>query len=573
MIARLQRVASLALATATAVGMAFGPARAQEATGVVRGTVRSSATSAPIANVQVTVLNTRLGALTGEDGSFAINAVPSGAQRLRARILGYAPSEQSVTVQAGSTTTVDFSIAAAAVALDELVVTGTAGQARRREVGNAIGTIKFSEVPEAATDASALLQGRVPGVSVSGGSGNAGAGSSIRLRGNTSLALSNQPLIYVDGVRTRSDPYPKNVPATGYEGRSANVTSSPLNDINPDDIDRVEILKGAAATTLYGTEAAAGVIQIFTKRGVAGAAVWSAHVNQGYNELRPFGTSDAPYLFMEPWLRRGRREGYALSVGGGSVAGLRYFVSGGLEDNKGVLPLDREQKYSVRGNFGFTPIPKLTLEWSTSYTNDDLQNTAAGNNAHGLTLNAFRRKRNYFANDDPAVISQTLDYQLNTYIRRVILGGTATFTPFANQTNRFTVGLDRGDVENRNLRPFGFFGAPLGIISDQRWVGQTLTADYVGNLEWQPTPALRSTLGWGAQSATTETNDVSGYAEVLPGSGIPTVSSGAQFLAFESRQRVINAGFFLQNLFGFRERYFLTLGARVDGNSAFGSAL
>ena len=83
-----------------------------------------------------------------------------------------------------------------------------------------------------------------------GSTGSTGAGASIRLRGNTSVALSNQPLIYVDGVRTRSDEYPKNVPPAGSNLRSTNYNASPLNDINPDDIERIEVLKGAAATTL-----------------------------------------------------------------------------------------------------------------------------------------------------------------------------------------------------------------------------------------------------------------------------------------------------------------------------------
>ena len=114
-----------------------------------------------------------------------------------------------------------------------------------------------------------------------------GAGSSIRLRGNTSVALSNQPLVYVDGVRVRSDEYPKNVPAAGGQNlRSSHVNASPIDDINPDDIERVEVLKGAAASTLYGTEAAAGVIQIFTKRGAAGNAQWTAQVNQGVAKER-----------------------------------------------------------------------------------------------------------------------------------------------------------------------------------------------------------------------------------------------------------------------------------------------
>ena len=134
------------------------------------------------------------------------------------------------------------------------------------------------------------------GVSVAGGTGNSGAGAAIRLRGTTSVALTNQPLIYVDGVRTRSDEYPRNGIFSGTTQRGANANGGPLNDINPEDIERIEIVKGAAAATLYGTDAAAGVIQIFTKRGAQGAAKWNVQLNTGIAKLQKFGTDSVPLL-------------------------------------------------------------------------------------------------------------------------------------------------------------------------------------------------------------------------------------------------------------------------------------
>lgn len=550
-------------------------------TGTVRGRVIRTGSNTPVANAQVVVAGTRAGAITGDDGRFTIPAVPSGEHRIRVRTVGYTPLEQVVRVPAGGEATVDFALVPAVISLDEVVTTGTATAARKREVGNSVGTIRMSDVAEASTDVSKLLQGRVAGVNVAGSGANAGAGSSIRLRGNTSVALSNQPLVYIDGVRVRSDEYPKNVPQTGFQGRSANVNASPLNDINPDDIDRIELLKGAAATTLYGTEAAAGVIQIFTKRGAQGAPVWTAQVTQGFNKERPFAPdvvdpvdgANAKYLYMDPWLRTGYRQGYALSLAGGTAAGANYFFSGGFDDNDGVMPLDNERKYLLRGNVGVQPIPKLRLDATASYTNDRITNTPAGNNAHGLTLNAFRRDRNYFGSANVDTISQVLSYEITSTINRMILGGTATHQFNEHLQNKLTLGLDRADVENRQLRPYGFAAAPQGIISDQRWASHTVTADYVGSFDWTFAMPLRSTFAWGAQSTAADVQDVSGYAEGFAGPGVPTVSSGALKQAFENRQRVITAGLFVQELLGFRDRYFLTLGARVDGNSAFGSNL
>lgn len=563
-------------------GIPGGPLHAQEgSTGTVRGRVMRSGSDTPIANAQVLVVGTRSGAMTGDDGRFTIPSVPTGEQRIRVRTVGYSPLDRVVQVPAGGDVTADFALTAAVISLDEVVTTGTATAARKREVGNSVGTIKISEVLEASTDVSRLLQGRVAGVNVAGSGGNAGAGSAIRLRGNTSVALSNQPLVYIDGVRVRSDEYPKNVPQTGFQGRSANVNASPLNDINPDDIDRIELLKGAAATTLYGTEAAAGVIQIFTKRGSLGRPQWTAQVTQGLNKERPFAPDvadpvdgvNAKYLYMDPWLRTGHRQGYALSLAGGTSGGTTYFFSGGFDDNDGVMPLDNERKYLLRGNVGVQPIAQLRLDATASYTNDVISNTPAGNNAHGLTLNAFRRDRNYFGSANVDTISQVLTYEITSTINRVILGGTATHQFNEHLQNKVTLGLDRADVENRQLRPYGFAAAPQGIISDQRWASHTVTADYVGSFDWTFGFPLRSTFAWGAQSTTADVQDVSGYAEGFAGPGVPTVSSGALKLAFENRQRVITAGAFLQELLGFKDRYFLTLGARVDGNSAFGSNL
>ncbi len=582
MFARRSSIAVLALGVLAALGLIAPPAAAQQPTGIVRGTVVQSGTRAPLPNVQVLVTGTRIGAVTNGSGAFSIANVPVGPRRLQARLIGYAPAERGVVVAAGEPVTAEFVLAASATSLDAVVVTGTAGSARRREVGNSISQLDVTASPEAPTNLSNLLQGRIAGASVQMSGGSAGAGSSIRLRGNSSVALSNQPLVYVDGVRVRSDEYPKNVPPAGSNLRGSNVHASPLNDIDPDDIERVEVIKGAAATTLYGTEAASGVIQIFTKRGKAGKAVWSLQTSQGVNTERPFGVDDgkecsarvgcAKYLYINPWLRTGRRQEYTGSVSGGQENGLRYFVSAGLDDNEGVLPKDFERKVAVRGNFGFQPTSKLTVEWNTAYSTDSISNTPAGNNAAGITLNAFRRDRNYFGSANIDTISQVLSYDLSTGINHLILGSRVALAQTANVNHRLTFGLDRSEVENRNLRPYGFVSQPTGALSDQRWSSQLLTAEYVGSFE-RDLGGLHSNFAWGGQSNTTDTRDLQGYTEGFPGPGVPVVSSGSQWNATEQRIRVITAGFFLQEIIGWKDRLFLTAGLRVDGNSAFGKNL
>src|SRR6185503_9369397 len=222
--------------------------------------------------------------------------VPVASYRIRAQMIGHRPVENPVTVTAGGTATQDFVLRTQVIALDEVVVTGTAGAARQREVGNAVAQVDVNKIQEAPANVGSLLQGRATGMTVTQSSAAAGSGSMIRLRGNVSVAMSNQPLIYVDGVRLRSDGYARNVPPTGSDLRSGNDIASPMNDINPNDIERIEVIKGAAAATLYGTEAAAGVIQIFTKNGHSGKPQWTFETDQGFSHALKFGPdpSSAP---------------------------------------------------------------------------------------------------------------------------------------------------------------------------------------------------------------------------------------------------------------------------------------
>lgn len=600
----------------TAVALAIltvAPLQAQQ-TGTISGRVVTEGGGQPIDGAQVYLVGTTLGTRTAATGRYTIANVPAAQYRVRAQMIGFRPVDQTVTVAAGQTVTLDYTMKQQAISLDALVVTGTAGTARAREVGNSISQIDLTTVQPPA-NVGLLLQGRSAGMTVMPSSGMAGSGSMIRLRGNVSVAMSNQPLIYVDGVRIRSDGYQRNVPPTGTPLRSGNDVASPLNDINPNDIERVEVIKGAAASTLYGTEAAAGVIQIFTKRGATGQPQWTVDVTQGFVQALPFGPdpSEAPpgdtiwacatlnpcrgtmqayrdsfpdrfaglptrgvsraggtskYLFIDPWLRDGYQQRYTVSLGGGAEA-LRYYVSGSTTDEEGVLPNDKEAKKVIRGNFSFTPVSNLLFSWNTSYTKNAISNTAAGNNAHGLTLNSFRRDRNYASNDRPEIVETMLNQEITSDIDHLITGGTANWSPSVSFTNKFTVGYDLAQIENRNLRPFGFILAPTGIISSRRNTYQNLTFDYSGSYV-RPISGLRSTLSWGGQWVTTENRETSAYGENFPGPGKPIVSSAGTTLGFEERQRVINGGFFGQALFDLSNRYFLTVGGRVDGNSAFG---
>ena len=577
---------------------AFANDAAAQERGRIVGRVTETGSGAPVGEVQVHIPGQAIGVLSRQDGRFVILNVPVGTHTLRAERIGLGTVDQQVTVTAGGTAEVNIEMETAALGLDEIVVTGTAGASRRREVGSTINQINTAELTERPADVTDLLTGAAPGVEVTVGGGGAGQGSKIRLRGSNSLEMGSDPIIYIDGVRMMSGHFP-NQAAKDQGNRSANVTQSPLDMINPNDIERIEIIKGSAATTLYGTEASAGVIQVFTKRGSTGAPVWNAEIQQGtmwsqrfqvagYDHRYDYGDGtqgplqSSKYWFMDPWictgfLKCGDRMGhtawtqaYSASVRGGGE-NLQYFSSGEYFDELGNTPNDALEKWSVRGNFTYTPVADLQLQWNTAYTNQFQTNSPQGNNAEGLELNVFRQKANYFTNNNPDLIDRVFDWTLQSQIERFTTGGTATYSPMANLTNRLTIGYDFAAQESRNIRPFGFFAHPEGIVHNSTFQKRVLTFDYVGSYSFDVLSDVRSSFSWGGQAVGDDERQVEGYGRGFPGAAEPTVSSAALTQGYEEREKVWNAGFFLQNIFDISNRYFLTLGMRVDGNSAFGT--
>ncbi len=228
----------------------------------------------PTAGVAVTVEGTTLGGMTREDGTYRITGVTAGSRTVVARRVGFSPARQTVTV--GSTdVTVNFTLTAAPMSLDAVVTTAT-GQQRRVELGNTIAAVDVTERKEvsAVTSMGDLLKAQATGVTIN--TANVmGTAPTIRIRGISSRALSNDPIWVIDGVRMTSD-------VSGFgTGSSHTSTPSRINDIDPEEVESIEIVKGPSAATLYGTDAANGVIVVTTKKGRAGPARWTFHVERG----------------------------------------------------------------------------------------------------------------------------------------------------------------------------------------------------------------------------------------------------------------------------------------------------
>jgi TonB-dependent SusC/RagA subfamily outer membrane receptor len=253
------------------VGTIFG-----QQFGEIRGTVYDRETNNPLPAASVVIVGTTIGAATDINGNYIIKNVRPGTYKVQARFVGYGSQTKDVTVRAGETATVDFYLAPTALQLDEVVVTGTGTALEKRSVGNTVGTITIKDIEIAPVRSiTEVLQGRVSGLVALPSSGQAGSAAAIRLRGLVSISQDNQPLIYVDGVRIDNANIDYGTVWTGGQHPSR------LNDIVPADIERIEVIKGAAATTLYGTQAANGVIQIFTKKGITGQPTISFMIERG----------------------------------------------------------------------------------------------------------------------------------------------------------------------------------------------------------------------------------------------------------------------------------------------------
>jgi len=357
--------------------------------GTISGTITDAGTNQPLVAAQVFITGTTLGSSTGADGKYSISGVQPGTVEVSVRRIGYASTTRQVQVAEGQTATADFALASAAVSLSEIVVTAT-GEQRKREIGNAVSTIDASKQTElkAPTNIATLIQGNATGVDITSASGTVGNAANIKIRGNTSINLDNTPIIYVDGARINTDARSRGV---------GGAMSDRMLDIDPSNIASIEIVKGPAAATLYGTEAAAGVIRITTKNGDGGnegaqfsahgeygiswdpnhysVRAWNPHIDLGdqYKDTTYYidnlkGSADIPdkALYYDPF-RNGPIGKLGISLRGGSDK-VNYFTSFDWKDQKGVFVTNGERAYNLRGNFTLKPRENVTIAISNGYT-------------------------------------------------------------------------------------------------------------------------------------------------------------------------------------------------------------
>jgi iron complex outermembrane receptor protein len=608
MVRCLSRVLALTLVAVASLGA--------QSTGTISGRVVDSASRQPLSAVSLRIVGTQRGTMTREDGTFSLAGVPTGAQRIRASRIGFAPQTRDVTVSGGGTSNADFTLSAQAAVLGEMVVTGYGAQ-RRESITGSVATVEADQANVGViTNANQMLQGRVAGLQMVVNNGEPGGGAQIRIRGGTSISASNDPLYVVDGIPLQNE----SPVAGGYSlDASAALPRSPLNTINPNDIESITVLKDASATAIYGSRGANGVILIQTRRGLSGKPsidydVYVAAANPSHK--LDFLTGDQYRTFVQQQVAAGKlpntqltalgtantdwedalmRTGYAtshnLSFAGGSAA-TTYRASLNYFDQQGIVISNGLKRYQGRLNAqhqAFDGKLGLGLTLTASRVNNVY---IQSENTGGFSGNVFTNMA-VFNPTQPITTASGAYYEIGTGAQgtrnpvamaneisdvapenRVLgnLSGSLELMP--GLTSQTTVGVDYSDAVRDTYYPIV---SPLGASFNgaARQAQRSLQ-----NLNFQQlltfTPKLRGSQELdvvGGYEYSTFNNhgfevisqgfvtDVFSYNNL--GAGTPANSPPPVSYIQESKL----VSFFSRANYGYAEKYFLTGVIRRDGSS------
>jgi len=615
--------ASLALGVLLLGVVRFGAAQ----NGTIAGTVVDQA-GVPVTPARVLLGATNRGAVTNQQGKYVITGVAPGTYELRVAIIGYAGETRKVTVGADESVTADFTMKRVALSLDAVIVT-TSGEQRARENGNAITTIRASDIVETQpiTSMTDLLSGRAAGVNILPSTGTVGGGARIRIRGANSVSLPNDPLFVLDGIRVES----KAGNSIGVGGQEPGR----LNDLNPDEIASIEIVKGPSAAALYGTQAANGVVLITTKRGTPGRTTWNFHTEQGvqtdvanypanYDAVTSAGarcqliqvahsvcTQDHLASF-NPLLnpntspfKAGYQSQYGAQVFGGNEQ-TTYFVSGQLDGQTGVYSMpDKQQqlllketsraelrpeeihpnylkKVSLRANLTSKLSDKATVSISTGYVSSRLRLPQNDNDVLGIITNGYTGGGlgtdstdipTYGFNSAPRQTFQVLATQ---DVERFTGSITADWRPLPWLSGRATAGTDVTQRVEGDIQRFGegpdFANLREGFADDNRFRIFSWTANATTTASFQLTPRVSSKTSVGVQYFHDLLNGNETFGQFLPPGGL-TVGGASLRDAFDTTSETVTLGSYVEEVVGLNDRLFFTGAVRVDKNSALGKNL
>jgi len=583
-------------------------------------------------SVTVMVKGTKSGAITDNTGNYSLSAaLKEGNYSLVFEGVGFKKKEIAFTVGAAKSYTVDAVLSEEVSKLDEVVVTGTSQGTTRRQLGSYVSSVKGEELTKGGSgNVLAALQGKTAGAQITQNNGDPAGGISVRLRGISTISSSSEPLYIVDGVIVNNSTNRVTNTQSGYDGQNfvGSVGQNRLVDINPADIERVEVLNGAAAAAIYGSRANAGVVQIFTKKGKSGAPVVSFSTSYMNSSLRKkIGVNQSPTKFGGPTdgagaqtqdiltpaltnttnvtrydyqdyiFRNASGTDNNVSVSGGNDK-TKYYVSGSYFYNQGIVKNTDFQRYSFRANIEQTFNKWISANIGLNYINSTANEKPDGNsfyspmNAVTIIANFHDIQKRDALGNILAVgergrvnpVSVIEDIKQKQMVSRVISNFGLKLRPIKNLTIDYTMGIDNYAQNGTTYIPPFAYNASTAFWGGGLSLDPTLNgyASNANNNFFAINHDLNATYNISITKDLASTTQVGfsqqyekGIYSLLQGRGlapfVQTVNGASTVLpGNDQRSEISVSGAFVQQNFKFRNQLFVTGALRVDGSSVFG---
>ncbi|MFN0255052.1 SusC/RagA family TonB-linked outer membrane protein [Pedobacter ureilyticus] len=608
----------------------FITANAQTNRYVITGKVTEDATKSPIPGAGIKVQGTSFAVAANSDGSYSLTAnLAPGSYQVAVTFIGYKTATKQITLGSNTSITADFSLAQDAMGLDEVIVTGTSQGTTRKQLGNYITSVKGDDLNKAPSgNVLSSMQGKVAGAQISQNSGDPAGGMSVKLRGISSANSSTEPLYIIDGVIVNNSTTRVTNTTGNYDGANfvGSIGQNRMVDINPADIERVEVLNGASAAAIYGSRANAGVIQIFTKKGVAGKTQVSFNSNFTISELRkkievnqspvkfggsvdvltqdviatPLATTTSPvtrYDYQDYIFRTGVGTDNNLSISGGNE-NTKVYSSFGYFNNQGIIKNTDFRKYNFRTNLDQKLNSWASLSAGLNYIKSAANEKPDGNSffspMNSVTIignfhDIWRRDAsgNLMAVGERGrvnPVSVIEDIKQRQEVDRIIANSTLKLTPIKNLTVDLTLGVDNSSQNGTtyippytyNVNP-DFFGGGTGIDATRNgYTSAATNKAFMFNNEINATyqAKISDLLTSVTQVGYSYQYEKSQYG-LLQGRGlapkIRTVNGASTLLpSADVRTELSIAGAYVQQNFKYKDHLFVTGALRMDESSVFG---
>lgn len=575
-------------------------------------------TNTPMIGANVVVKGTTRGTTADLDGNFKLD-VPSNAAVVVVSYTGYESQEFPVN---SSENVLNILLQPANTDLDEVVITGLATTVKRANIANAVARVDAKELTGVAaqTTTESALVGKFKGAEIRNSSGAPGGGTSFKLRGTTSISGSSQPLVIVDGVYIDNSSIPGglNIVSAAASGGSTSNQDNPSNrlaDIDPNDIESVEILKGASTAAIYGSRAAGGVVIITTKRGDAGKTKTNFSQSIGFTEmLNPLGVrewteervlnsafADNVDAFNEAlasgnihnyeeelYGNRGLLSNTRLSFNGGTDK-TKFFIGGTYKNEEGIVTNTGYNKAAARVNVDHKFNNRFDIALSTNYINSSADRGFFNNDNSGTTMGISFTSTPSWAqlqpNDAgvfpanpyaPSNFLQTAELITNNEsVNRFIGGGTATYKIFTNENSTLKA-IFRGGNDFYNLNTTAIFPNTLQFQSDGAGLNGVSVQGFTKSLNTNLalflvhnqylTNGLSFTTSAGITQENFDRNTILGTASSLIGVQTNLDQAGSRNV-IQDRLIQVDKGFFVQEEINFSDMVIATIGLRGDKSS------